>query len=298
MLTAPAAPAVPLEQVHPGEPRAEVTPRRGQNRCRRTGFDNSAGLQNQDAVGQGQHIEKLVGDQHCGPSVTGQLVTQQLPHRAGGGDVESGEGLVEQQHVGVRGQCTRQSDTLGLTAGQLSWHPVGEIGRLDLGQPMRGDRASVPAWPPAMAAAWRERHIGRDAQVWKQQRLLQQQADPSGVRRNEHPGRCVVEHPVAQPDLAAVRPHQAGDYVQRRGLARAVGTQYRQHFAFGDAELDVNATVGDHGAQLQIGHAERPAIATPVRRVRAPSPSTTTAATATSRTDSATAESASVSRCR
>ncbi len=206
----------PGEQVHPREPCSEMATRCGQYRRRRTGFDNSTGLQNQDAVGQGQHIEKVVGDQHCRSAVAGQIVTQQLSHRARGGDVEAGERLVEQQHIRVCGHCTRQSDTLSLTTGQLSRHPVGEIGRLDLGEPMRGDRASLPAWPTAMPAARRERHIGRDAEVWKQQRLLQQQADTSGVRWNEYPGRCVGEHPVAESDLAAVGPHKAGDHVQRR----------------------------------------------------------------------------------
>ena len=149
-----------------------------------------------------------------------------------------------------------------------------------------------------MPAARRERHVGRDTQVRKQQRLLQQHADPPGVGRHEHAGRRVGQHTVAEPNNATVGPHQAGDHVQRRGLARAVGAKDRQHFACGDSEFDVDGAIGDHRPQVHVGHAALPTIVAPVRSLRAPSPSTTTAATATNNTDSATAASASVSRCR
>ena len=57
---------------------------------------------------------------------------QQFAHRGGDGHVQAGERLVEEQHIGLGGQRARQRDALGLPAGELARHPVGEVGGVDL----------------------------------------------------------------------------------------------------------------------------------------------------------------------
>ncbi len=109
--------------------------------------------------------------------------------------------------------------------------------------------------------------------------------------------RGVGEHSLAHPHDAGVGSEQAGDHVQRGGLARAVGSENRQHLARGDVELDVEPARGHRGARRATQPSALTAALQPDTR-RAPRPSTTTAATATSRIDSATAASASLSRCR
>ena len=64
--------------------------------------------------------------------------TQQLAHRRSDCDVETGQRFVEQQHVGFGGQRARERDALRLPAGQLRGHAIGEVGGVDLGQPVRG----------------------------------------------------------------------------------------------------------------------------------------------------------------
>ena len=60
------------DQVHAGEPRAEPTTGCRQNRCSRAGFDDPAGLEHEHPVGEGEHIEEVMSDQHRGATVTGQ----------------------------------------------------------------------------------------------------------------------------------------------------------------------------------------------------------------------------------
>ena len=86
-------------------------------------------------------------------------------------------------------------------------------------------------------------------EVWEQQRVLQQQADPAIVGRDEH-ARCGIgQHTIPDADVPSVRPHQARDHVQGGRFARTVGPEHSEDFACGDGEFDVDATAVDDGAQ-------------------------------------------------
>ena len=228
-----------------------------------------------------------MGDQHREAVVTGQHTAQHLAHRGGRSDIQPCQRLVEQQHVGFGGKRSGQSHALSLPAGQLPRHPVGEVGRIDLGEQMCRRRTGT---------AWGERHIAGDGQVRKQQRVLEQQADAAIVGRDVNPRRGVGQHALPDAHDSAVRVHQPRDHVQGRRFARAVGAQHGQHLAGSDVEFDVEAATFDDGLQRNPGQVGLQALAP--RNWRLPSPTTTTAATATSSRDSATAASASLSRCR
>ena len=120
-------------------------------------------------------------------------------------------------------------------------------------QPVRGRCASLPSAAPAMAAARRERHIGRDTQMREQQRVLQQHADPPRMGRHEDASRGIGERSVAEPYHSRIRAHQTRDHVKCRRFTRAVGAEDGEHFTCGGGEFDVDAAVGDDG----IAHAYR-----------------------------------------
>jgi hypothetical protein len=87
-----------------------------QNRCCITYFRDASRLDDQHAIGKGQHVEDIVGDQHRRPTVVCKLVPQQLSHRRRSRDVETGERFVEQQHVGFGGEGPGERDALSLAA--------------------------------------------------------------------------------------------------------------------------------------------------------------------------------------
>ena len=119
-------------------------------------------------------------------------------------DIQPGQRLVKQQYVGFGGQRAGQGHPLGLPTGQLSRHPAGQVGRIDLSQPMRRCRTGT---------AWCERHIRRDTQVWEQQRVLHEQPDAAVMSGDVHARRRVGQHPVADVHDATIRPHQPGDHM-------------------------------------------------------------------------------------
>jgi hypothetical protein len=92
----------------------------------------------------------------------------------------------------------------------------------------------------------------------EQQRILQQQPDPSVVRRHIHPGRGVGQHALAHPHQADIGANEAGDDMQGRGLARTVGSEHREHLARRDGQLHVQMALCHDRAKLHLGHPRLP----------------------------------------
>ena len=187
------------DKVHSREPRAEPAAWRRQYRCSRTCFGDPAGFQDQHPVGEREHIQQIVGDQHRRTAVAGQHPAQHLAHGGGGGDIQPGQRLVKQQYVGFGGQRAGQGHPLGLPTGQLSRHPVGQVGRIDLGQPMRRCRTGNCA----VRTPHSPRHSGVGTAAGPAE-----QADAAVMGGHVHARRRVGQHPVADVHDAAVRPHQ------------------------------------------------------------------------------------------
>ena len=145
-------------------------------------------------------------------------------------------------------------------------------------------------------AARTEDHIGEDAHMRKQQRVLEQQPDPAVVRGNMHSRRGVSQYAISPTQDTDIGLDQPGDDMKRGRLARAVRSEYRENLTPRHREFHVQQTISDDRANIQLAHRRLPA---PVLfSVRAPSPNTTNAATTTSKIDNATAASASVTLCR
>jgi hypothetical protein len=72
----------------------------------------------------------------------------------------------------------------------------------------------------------------------EQRVVLEHHADVAAMRR------LLVQPLAGQPDLAARRHLEAGEHHQRRGLARAGGSEQRQEFALADVEAQILDDIG------------------------------------------------------
>src|SRR5690606_10062433 len=86
-----------------------------------------------DAVGHGQGLVDVVGDQHRRRAVLLGDAQQQALHVAAGGFVERAEGFVEQQYFWLACQAARQGGALGHAAGKLGGIALGRLGQVDVG---------------------------------------------------------------------------------------------------------------------------------------------------------------------
>ena len=212
---------------------------------------------------------------------------EHLAQRRRDRDVEGGHRLVEQQYVGLRGECPGDRDPLRLAARQLGRPPRGQVRGVDQLEPAR--RRTRGFLLRQATGARTERHVVAYVEVREQQRVLGEQRHAPRVGGDERSGPAgpdVGQHPSRQLDPAAVRSQQPRDQVQHRRLARAVGAEQRDHLGVADLDRHLDVPLAHLGVHDE-GHVARPRT----------SPITSTATT-TSTSDSATAASGSVSRCR
>ncbi len=80
-------------------------------------MDDLALADDQDPVGETEHLLDLAGDDHDGDAAVGER-PDQLVDLGAGADVDAAGGLVEQQHPAVAQQPSGQHDLLLVAAGQ------------------------------------------------------------------------------------------------------------------------------------------------------------------------------------
>jgi hypothetical protein len=90
-------------------------------------------------------------------------------------------------------------------------------------------RAREPFGP--RQAQQRQRDVVERAQVRHQRVVLEHQPDMALLRRQVHALGTVAPEFVADADAPALRPHQAGEHAQHRGLAGARWPDERQQLA-------------------------------------------------------------------
>ena len=79
-----------------------------------------------------------MGDQHGRAGEVGEVLAQEGADVDPGAGVERGHRLVEQEHVGVAGQRSRQGDPLRLPAGELRGTSPRELAQPEPAQPVLG----------------------------------------------------------------------------------------------------------------------------------------------------------------
>jgi len=104
-----------VEDVEPHQSRDVMGQRPGGDLARRADLHQLAGLEDPDDVGQRERVDGVVGDQQRDPVVRREVAGELDPEPGGDADVESREGLVEQQNPGVVRQRSGDGDALRLS---------------------------------------------------------------------------------------------------------------------------------------------------------------------------------------
>ena len=174
-----------------------------------------------------------MGHQHDGD---GDLLAQQrqLALQAAPGDlVHRREGLVEQQHPRLAGQCPGQRHALALA--------TGELGRVAPGQPLQAHPGEprLAATPPLGHRQVVQRHhdVAQRRQVRKQGVVLEHQAQAAALGRQRQAPAGIEPQRLAAGDASGGRPVEPGDAAQQGGLAAAGGAHQGQQLAGLAAEL-------------------------------------------------------------
>ena len=254
---------------------------------RRPFLDDVAVLHHQDAVGEQECVEYVVGDDDRGATI--EHLPQHLAYGGGDSDVERCHRFVEEEEPWVRRERPGNRDPLRLPAGELRGLAVGVLHGIDLAQPVLREGTRLAAC--LTDAAWSERDVVERGQVREQQRFLREQGDSTVVWR--HPDlrlagpADVEEDPTVQRRGAGIRSQQPSDHRHGRGLAGAIRPEYGERLPDAHVHGQVEAAITDGRADLEAHIAPLPR----------PSPMTTIA-TITRRRERATAASASDSRCR
>ena len=185
----------------------------GVDLLRAAGLGHPAVAQHGHLVRERDRLLLVVGDQH-----DRGLRGPQHPHDVGPdadpqGRVQGRERLVQQDHRWADRQGPGQGHPLLLAARQFVRVAPAEAGQADQLQQFR-DPGRAP-----LAPAQPERDVARHRQVREQRRLLRDVTDPAALGR--HVRTRAGHHPARQPDLAGLRPLEAGQDPQQRGLAAA-----------------------------------------------------------------------------
>ncbi|MQM38227.1 hypothetical protein KBTX_02237 [wastewater metagenome] len=160
-------------------------------------------------------------------------------------EVEVVARFVEQRDLRVLGEQGRQREASALAAGERVHRPVRQAGEPHVGQRGLRQRGVLPAFPfprpePRVTADQRRlQHRGGKGVV----AVLGHQPQPPRQR----PPPDARQGLAVQAQLAALGRAQAGQGVQQRGLAGAVGAQYAPALPGleGDAQRGAHALAGD-----------------------------------------------------
>ena len=169
------------------------------------------------AIGDLHRLVRVVGDQQRRHAVALVQLAQARPQLGPDADVEGGERLVEQQHLRMGGERSRQRHALTLAAGELARQPALEALELDQLEQLGDARGDLAA--RAVPHGQREADVLGHAQVLEERALLVDEADATLAQRE------IRDVPPADRDRADVRPLEARDAPEQRRLAAARGAE-------------------------------------------------------------------------
>ena len=115
----------------------------GQDLRRRSLFDDAAVLHHGDVVADLRGDAQIMGDEQQRDAEPGLDLVEQFQHLRLHRDVERGDGLVGDQHVGIERQRARDGDALALAAGELMRIARDGVGAAD--RPVRAARGLSPS---------------------------------------------------------------------------------------------------------------------------------------------------------
>ncbi len=231
--------------------------RPGRDVRRDAGLGDMPPLDDDEAVGEDERVHRVVRDEESGALKRGEVAAELGTDLDAGAGVEGGEGLVEEQQSGVRGERTGEGDTLGLAAGEGAGLGVGLLGE---GEPLEPFTCPAAGAGLVLASgAEPEGDVVERAEPGEEQVVLEHDADGAFGGGDEHVGGGVVEHGAVELDAAVVERLEAGDDAQRGGLAGAVGPEQRDDLAVADVEVDVEPEVAELDLDGRVEHVRRTA---------------------------------------
>ncbi len=195
---------------------------------RAIGHDPSL-VDDEDAVARGLHLGQDVGaeDDRLGPA----HFLDQLPDLHDLVGVQSGRGLIEDEHLGIVDHRLGQADALAVALAKLSDALV-FLGIEAAHAHHLGQALADPAIGQALHAC-RETQVVEHGHVLVQWVVLRQIADVAadGLELAQH-------RPASDMDAARIRCEQAADHLHGGGLPGAVGTQETEHLTGPHHEAD------------------------------------------------------------
>ena len=133
--------------------------------------------------------------------------------------VERREGLVEEEHVGLAGEGTREPDALALAARELARSRFREVG-----DPEALQHLGSP-YTACIDDVLLDRHVRKEGV------FLEDEADAPLFGRAVDPRRRVEEHALLERDPPALGSKESGDRSQDARLAGAGGAHQREGLA-------------------------------------------------------------------
>ena len=182
------------------------------------------------AVGEGEGLLLVVGDEHRGGPGVAQDGLDVVPHLRAEVGVEVGERLVEEQQGGRGRQRPRHRHPLLLAAGQLV-----RVAAAEPGQPHQVEHVADPRPPRRpVQAVQAEADIVVHGEVGEERVVLEHDADAARLGRHEAPG--ARHHLAAEAHRAGVGGLEAGDEPEGGGLPAAGGAEQGDDLALLDRE--------------------------------------------------------------
>jgi len=169
------------QQGEPDEARHVVGAGPAVHLSRGAGLDDRAVLDDHDPVGECHGVDRIMGHQDGAPAELGQVPAQLGADGQPGPRVQRRQRLVEQEERRFADERTGQGGPLRLAARQFRRPPVAQPIEAHPGQP--GSRRRPRRRPPGPPGAQPEGHVVGDAQVREEQGVLEDDAEPTAVRR-------------------------------------------------------------------------------------------------------------------
>ena len=209
--------AWPCEEVEADQPGDEGRPGPAGELCRGADLADPTVLQHDQAVGEGQGVDRVVRHQDRRAVGAPLLGAQQPPDHRPAVLVEGGEGLVQEEDVGVADEGSGDGRSLGLTTRHLAGLRAGDVGHSQPLEPGGGGGSGVVLPDPPAAGA--EGDVVAEVQVREQRRPLQHDANRSLVGVDEGALGGIVEDDAVDEKPSFVERGEPRQDPQQRGLA-------------------------------------------------------------------------------
>ena len=197
---------------------------------------NSTAAHFDDVIGKGGGVLAVVSDVHHCQS---EGVLQPCEFRSQLATkirIETREGLVQQENVGLTNDCPCQGDALLFAAGELV-----RVARRELLDPNKRECflcSSASLDSRHIRRAEHEVEILPNREVWPQSEVLEHEAKPSFMRRDDDTT-CRRDRDAIQDNFSGVRDFQSGDHPEQCRLAAPAWSDDHCPLPRGDNKRDV-----------------------------------------------------------